>query len=381
MYAKVVLNAYLGKLKLKIEEVDSVGTASMIPRFSAQFLNNLLEESINELRNNSKSLVEMYSPVAVVGDIHGNLHDLLRFFIANGLPPLQRYIFLGDYVDRGEFSIECITLLLSLAILFPHHIVLIRGNHEVRTVNQMYGFKTDIEKEYGKEYALWEKFNDCFDYLPLACHIVNEKIFCVHGGIAPGLKSFNDISSIPLPIKETNQFIDNLLWSDPINGICLFVEGSRGNGMSFGFPATKDILEKLGCDMMIRGHQVVENGYKFLHGNLILSLFSSSNYCEATNPAAFAVVEKGDVICRVLPLGVKILRENVQFADASRILEGRSLTISLNDKRQLAKRNITFSVMRKMPKQTVSFNGLKVRQTSLIKTKIPPINRIAIPEL
>ena len=359
MKAKIVLNAYIPKMNLKIEEVDNIGIASLIPKFSAHFLHEFLLEVKETLATFSTPLVVMSGPLVIAGDIHGNLHDLIRLFIINGLPPLQRYVFLGDYVDRGEFSIECITLLLALQILFPSQIRLLRGNHELRSVNQMYGFKQDIEKEYGNDYNLWEEFNQCFDFLPLACHIPDEKIFCVHGGISPGFKSLKDISSIQLPLSKTNTFIDNLLWSDPIGTICLFVDGSRGNGLQFGFPATKDFLDKIGCRLLVRGHQVVEKGFKFMHGNLCLTLFSSSNYCESKNSAAFAVVENDTLQCKIIPLGEKILRANVTFVDATRILEGRSLTISLSDKRNLAQRSSRLSMLRNLPVQSTSFFNMK----------------------
>ena len=359
MKAKIVLNSYIPKFKLKLEEVDNIGFASTIPKFSAEFLHEFLLEVKESLASFSTSLVTMYAPIVLVGDIHGNLHDLIRIFMINGLPPLQRYLFLGDYVDRGEFSIECITVLLALQILFPSHIRLLRGNHELRSVNQMYGFFQNIHNEYPNDTNLWEEFNQCFDYLPLACHIPDEKIFCVHGGISPGFKSFKDISSIPLPISKTNSFIDNLLWSDPIGTICLFVEGSRGNGLQFGFPATKDLLDKLDCRILVRGHQVVEKGFRFVHGNLCLTLFSASNYCEAKNTAAYAVVEKDSLQCKILPLGQKILRENVTFVDATRIIEGRCLTLSLSDKRCLAQRASPLSLMRNLPMQGTSFFHVK----------------------
>ena len=110
-------------------------------------LDDLINEAINVLREHHKTaLIEINQGAIVVGDIHGNLTDLVRILLANGLPPVARYLFLGDFVDRGPFSIEVISLILALKVLYPECIYIIRGNHEVRDVNRIYGFHDEIEK-------------------------------------------------------------------------------------------------------------------------------------------------------------------------------------------------------------------------------------------
>jgi serine/threonine-protein phosphatase PPG1 len=165
---------------------------------------NLLAESVieaicaktKELLMQESNVVHVQAPVTVVGDIHGQFFDLIEIFKIGGWCPDTNYLFpgkmssnavtsqvltwIGDYVDRGMFSVETISLLVCLKLRYPHRVHLIRGNHESRGVTQSYGFYTECSRKYGNA-NVWHYFTDMFDFLTLSV-VINDQIFCVHGG-------------------------------------------------------------------------------------------------------------------------------------------------------------------------------------------------------
>lgn len=134
----------------------------------------------------SETLLQISSPLALLGDIHGQYADLMMIFQCLGHPPKTRYLFLGDYVDRGEHSLETILLLLSYTILYPLDVYILRGNHELHHINYIYGFLKECKKKMSEE--IYEKVNEVFDALPLAA-VIDKKVFCCHGGIGPYLET------------------------------------------------------------------------------------------------------------------------------------------------------------------------------------------------
>ena len=131
-------------------------------------------------------LLELEAPLQIVGDIHGQFSDLLRLFEYVGFPPEANYLFLGDYVDRGKQSLEVICLLLSYKIKYPDNFFILRGNHECAAINRVYGFFDECRRRYS--IRLWKVFQDVFNCMPMAA-LVENKIFCMHGGLSPAIKS------------------------------------------------------------------------------------------------------------------------------------------------------------------------------------------------
>ena len=121
------------------------------------------------------------SRLTVCGDIHGQYYDLMHIFTENGLPsPTNMYLFNGDFVDRGSFSVECIMVLLCFKLLYPDSLYMTRGNHETISMNKVYGFEGEVKAKYSD--LTFKLFTEIFDALPLG-HLIMDKILVVHGGL------------------------------------------------------------------------------------------------------------------------------------------------------------------------------------------------------
>ena len=161
----------------------------------------LIEKSTSIIKE-QKMLLELEAPIKVCGDIHGQYYDLLRIFEHCGYPGDSSYLFLGDYVDRGKQSLETVCLLMAYKIKYPTKMYLLRGNHESSITNRIYGFYDECRRRYNVR--LWKNFTDLFNYLPVAA-LIDDKIFCMHGGLSPELKSTNQISDIHRPTEIPDQ--------------------------------------------------------------------------------------------------------------------------------------------------------------------------------
>lgn len=211
-------------------------------------------------------------------------------FEYGGFPPESNYLFLGDYVDRGKQSIETIVLLLCYKVKFPENFFLLRGNHECSQINRIYGFYDECKRRYSIK--LWKAFSDVFNCLPVAA-LIDDKIFCMHGGLSPELKSMDKIKQIqrPTDVPEEGLLCD-LLWSDPERGVEGYTENDRGVSWVFGEKVVKNFIEKHNIDLICRAHQVVEEGYEFFNGRRLVTVFSAPNYCgEFDNSGAMMTVD------------------------------------------------------------------------------------------
>lgn len=265
---------------------------TIFPRIEEKILFRLFDESQEKLQS-MDPLIRIHPPLVYVGDIHGNLTDLLHIFHIFGLPPKTKYLFLGDYVDRGLHSIQVIAILLALVCKYPNSIYLLRGNHEFKSVNRMYGFYEEVLNSYGSD-DVWVDANTVFGYLPLAA-IVGDQVFCVHGGLSPLMNTPSAIQSITMPVLsyDTNHLIADLVWSDPVSNIKTYEQNSRGTGVFYGPDALSAFLRNNKLKIVIRAHQCVANGYSLDCQNMCITLFSSSNYCRLVQNRA-AVIHHND---------------------------------------------------------------------------------------
>ena len=260
----------------------------------------LIDKSLQIIKE-QKMLVELEAPLHVCGDIHGQYYDLLRIFEHCGYPGEYNYLFLGDYVDRGKQSLETVCLLLCYKIKYPTKVTLLRGNHESSVTNRIYGFYDECKRRYNVR--IWRSFTDLFNYLPVAA-IIDDKILCMHGGLSPELKNLQNIESIsrPTDIPDSGLLCD-LLWSDPDKEVLEYDENDRGVSVIFGEKVVEDFNKKNDLDLIIRAHQVVDEGYEFLAKRQLITIFSAPNYCgEFDNSAGIMIIDES------LTCSLKVLR-------------------------------------------------------------------------
>ena len=243
------------------------------------------------------------APVIICGDIHGQLYDLFKLFKKGGEIPNSRYVFLGDYVDRGYNSVEVIELLLALKVKYPSHITLLRGNHESRKICFSYGFYEEVNKKYGNTNP-WHYFIELFDYFPLAA-LIEGKIFCVHGGLSPFFPVIDLIRLTPRkrePPECTGfggddfdayyhggggvassckeEAMTDLLWSDPDDDLEKWMVSMRGVGWIFGWKVVDTFNHFNGLELVCRAHQLIMEGFKYHYKKKNLcTVWSAPNYC------------------------------------------------------------------------------------------------------
>lgn len=231
--------------------------------------------------------VEQGDCITVCGDVHGQFYDVLNIFQLNGLPSeTNPYLFNGDFVDRGSFSFEIILMFFCFKLCFPAHFHMTRGNHESRTMNQIYGFEGEVKAK--ADHTAFELFSEAFNWLPLAM-IIQHKILVVHGGLfsEDGVK-LDDIRKIDRNRQPPESgLMCEMLWSDPQPNLGR-APSKRGVGLAFGPDVTHRFLDDNGLDMLIRSHEVKMEGYEVEAGGRLCTVFSAPNYCDSMgNKGAF----------------------------------------------------------------------------------------------
>ena len=282
---------HIEAMSSNLSEIATGAVKLHVPTPDSQFLINLSCEVTNVFKT-EPTLLELDGPVVVVGDLHGHLLDLYRILKTFDLPPTTTYLFLGDLVDRGEFSIETISFVFVLKILFPKNIFIIRGNHEFRSTTINGGLMAEINNLYPRS-SVFEALAGTFQYIPLAAKI-GTKILCLHGGLSPGFSTASQISQLDRPITNyENPVVCGLLWSDPSEKTDSFLPSPRGTGFLFGQKALFKFLKQNHLRMIIRGHECTKEGFSAKFDNRILTVFSASNYCGVTgNQASVILIEK-----------------------------------------------------------------------------------------
>lgn len=293
------------------------------------YVHHILEESDKMFRivhASPMNAIEIPPGVTliVVGDLHGQLEDLLTILDKNGVPSAKTwYLFNGDFVDRGSHGVEVMLLLLTFKLLYPNFVFLNRGNHEERMINEVFGFEDEVYVKYNTDndetlgwdglsaspnyspMKLFQMFEDIFLLFPLFS-LVNESVFVVHGGLSHHENvRIDELLRIQhqreIPTQSTareDELFTHLLWSDPRDRDG-WKASSRGAGVEFGPDITRRFCQLNHLCLVIRSHECREEGYEITHDGLVLTVFSASSYCGSqTNKGAFVqlqLVDDGDV--------------------------------------------------------------------------------------
>ncbi|OHT09366.1 Ser/Thr protein phosphatase [Tritrichomonas foetus] len=293
--AHVVLRAFDPILHLTEEESQFIGTKIKIPLIDATTVIQLCEQTIEVFRSmHPTHIMSLNLPMYVVGDLHGNLHDFIRIWSRINNQYDQQYLFLGDYVDRGNFSIEICLILFALKIQYPEQIFMIRGNHEFTSVNSKYGFLDEVKKVYGDE-TVYKKINQVFNYIPLSA-VISDTFFCVHGGLSPYLNSLKDIRKIPMPLDSiTEGLVGDLVWSDPTEAVSEYVSNPRGVGIAFGERMIKQFFKNTNLKMIVRAHEKIKKGIR--QEKRIITIFSTSGYSKKNSGGFCYFNPEGHIDC------------------------------------------------------------------------------------
>ncbi|XP_075154956.1 protein phosphatase V [Haematobia irritans] len=253
--------------------IDLVKDCRYLPENDLKKLCDIVCEILLEESN----IQPVSTPVTVCGDIHGQFYDLEELFCIGGAIPNTSYIFMGDFVDRGYYSLETLTRLLTLKARYPDRITLLRGNHESRQITKVYGFYDECFSKYGNANA-WKYCCKVFDLLAIAA-IIDEEVLCVHGGLSPEIITLDQIRTIDRngEIPYRGAFCD-LVWSDP-EEMDYWGQSPRGAGWLFGQLVTKDFMQINNLELICRAHQLVNEGIKYMFDSKLVTVWSAPNYC------------------------------------------------------------------------------------------------------
>lgn len=191
---------------------------------------------------------------------------------------------------------------------------MLRGNHECASVSRQYGFYDECKRRCSIK--TWKRFCDAFNCMPI-CGRIDDQIMCMHGGLSPGLTDFSQLHQVARPTEVPAQGVMcDLLWSDPEKDIKGWAPSDRGISYVFGPDVVSEFLAKHQMDLIVRGHQVTEDGYEFFANRRLVTIFSAPNYCgEFDNAGAFMEVDES------LSCSFKVLNSAVAVSRRTKLSE------------------------------------------------------------
>jgi len=288
--------------------IEKLWNCELIPENDVRMLCNKCREIVMEEGNVQR--VDL--PVTICGDIHGQFYDLKELFKWGGDVRHEEtnYLFLGDFVDRGFYSLETVVLLIALKVRFPDRITLLRGNHESRQITQVYGFYDECMRKYGSV-NVWRYCTELFDYLSLSA-VINNSVFCVHGGLSPAIRTLDQIRVMDRKQEVPHDgAMCDLLWSDPED-----IEGwgisPRGAGYLFGEEIVTEFNTTNKLDLVCRAHQLAMEGFKWMFNEQLVTVWSAPNYCYRCGNTA-AILEIDESMNKTFKVFYAAPQENRRF--------------------------------------------------------------------
>jgi protein phosphatase len=286
-----MLAEFTKSMQCDVGSVARGESAFFIPKFEDEVIAALCQD-VQSVFSKEPTVLDLSGSYTVVGDLHGQILDLYRIIQVRGMPHVTKYLFLGDFVDRGSFSFEVVTFVFVVKVLFPENVAVIRGNHEFEAVCETGGFGQELLYLF-RNSMLLQYFLAAFSTIPLAA-LLDRTVLAVHGGIGPSLASLQQLRAIERPITDFDgSILDSVLWSDPSDDIDAFTESPRGTGFYFGKAVFLTFLKRNQLQAVIRGHECVSEGCLTRFDGRLYTVFSASNYCgRVGNQAAILIKRK-----------------------------------------------------------------------------------------
>ncbi len=231
--------------------------------------------------------------ILVIGDIHGDLLQVQKAFHLLDTEEVDILVFDGDIIDRGAEMVECLITIIERQLNYKKNIYYLRGNHELRSINAIYGFRGYCTSLFGSR--TYQYFSAAFHELPLAAK-VGDWAFITHGGV-PSDAIFFHLMRLELKPKEP-EFgpYSQLIWNDPDQKLLEFGKSNRGeNCYRFGKRAFSRFMEFHALELFVRAHQAFEKGYRWFFNNRLLSIFSSRAGPYSRIDPHFAILDRGEV--------------------------------------------------------------------------------------
>lgn len=286
-----------------------------LPFLPPAVFGSLLDKLIQTVRS-EPLIVRESGDYIVIGDLRGSILDFLRVLRRFGSPRVQKYLFLGNYSNGGELSVQVITLVFLLKVLFPTNVVVLRGCFEFDETCTGGTLRSEIDMLYG-ETNVYSKVIAAFNWLPLAM-IMNEKAFCVNGGIGRETAKLELLEETERPIEGfKQQNVVEIMWSSPTDLLPMFLPSSQSYGVLFGPQAVTQFLRATNLDILIRGNGVSETGYESQFNGVVQTVFTAS-MIEGSNGSAVLECRNGVINPVCMPCVMPMKRNGVTFVTSAK---------------------------------------------------------------